>query len=565
MGRADVAGLASELWNTFLAASPFSATLLGDHRFDAEVPDPSAGAEAELLIDLEDVLARAEKVEDESDEQLDLEDRATLEVLISEARGRIAELRAAMSQFTAGPRRGPQTALVQLASNTVLTETWHADAVVARYQRVDRYLDAAADRLREGVTLGRTPVASLVEHAVEQIDAMLAVPPTESPLTAISAPPGLDDQRFARWQTRLVDTVLGTVYPALGRYRDCLVDEVLPSARPDERAGLCWIDGGEELYAALVRRYTTLDRDPAALNELGWEETRRLADEYREVGERALGNADPDAIFDRLRTDDQLRFETGEELLEQAKAALARAEAATPSWFGRLPQASCHVRAMNDEESEHGTIAYYVPPAADGSRPGTYAVNTAHPETRRRFEAEVLAFHEAVPGHHLQIALAQERDDLPPIRRHSLVTAYVEGWALYVERLADEMGLYGTDLDRLGVLSFDAWRSGRLVVDTAIHAHGWSREQAVEHLVEHSPQAENNLRNEVDRYIESPGQALAYKVGQLEIRRLRGQMEERLGTDFDIRAFHDAVLAPGPVTLGMLGRIVASRLLGSDV
>jgi uncharacterized protein (DUF885 family) len=560
MGRADVAGLATELWDTMLAASPFSATLLGDHRFDAEVPDPSAAAEAELLIDLEDLLERAETV---GDEDLDLEDRATLSVLVSEARGLIAELRAGTSQFSASPLRGPQTALLQLATNLALTERWHADALVARYARVDRYLRAAADRLREGVALGRTPVASLVEQAVEQIEALLKIPPTESPLTAIAPPPGLDDRHLARWQTRLVDVVLEVVYPALGRYRDCLVDDVLPSARPDERAGLCWIDGGEELYAALVQRFTTLDRDAGTLHELGWEETRRLEQEYRELGERVLAVSDLGEMFERLRNDDQLRFGTSEEVLEYAQAALARAEAATPRWFGVVPETPCLVRPMNDEESEHGTIAYYVPPAVDGSRPGTYAVNTAHPQTRRRFEAEVLAFHEAVPGHHLQIALAQERADLPAIRRYSLITAYAEGWGLYVERLADEMGLYSDDLDRLGMLSFDSWRSGRLIVDTAVHLRGWSRQQAVDHLIAHSPQAENNVRNEVDRYIGRPGQALAYKAGQFELQSLRRRMEERLGDDFDIRAFHDAVLAPGPVTLDMLGAIVEAQLLGT--
>jgi uncharacterized protein (DUF885 family) len=560
MDHADVAALATELWDTMLAAAPFSATLLGDHRFDAEVPDPSAAAEAELLVDLEDLVGRAEAVLKEAGPELGLEDRATLDVVVSEGRGMAAQLRAATSQFAAGPRHGPQVALIQFAATAALTEAWHADAVVGRYARVRHYLDAAAHRLREGVARDRTPIASLVEQAVQQIDDMLAVPPTESPLTAIAAPPVLTERQEHAWRTRLVEAVLEDVYPALARFRDCLADEVLPRSRPDAKAGLCWIDGGDELYAALVRRYTTLDRDAEALHELGWEETRRLEDEYRDVGGLALGSTDLREIFARLRDDEQLRFSTSDELLEVAEAALARAEAAVPDWFGQLPTVPCVVRPMNDDESEHGTIAYYVPPAADGSRPGMYAVNTAHPGTRRRFEAEVLAFHESVPGHHLQIALAQEREGLPPVRRYSLVTAYVEGWGLYVERLADEMGLYEGALDRLGMLSFDSWRSGRLVVDTAIHARGWSRQRALDHLVANSPQAENNLRNEVDRYIANPGQALAYKVGQVELQALRRRMQERLGAGFDIRAFHDAVLTPGPVTLGSLTRFVEDAL-----
>jgi len=229
-----------------------------------------------------------------------------------------------------------------------------------------------------------------------------------------------------------------------------------------------------------------------------------------------------------------------------------------PQWFGKLPRTPCVVRRIEEHEEKFSTIAYYRQPAADGSRPGTYYINTYAPDTRPRYEAEALAFHEAVPGHHTQIAFAQELSGVPEFRKHTGPTAYVEGWALYTERLCDEMGLYSADLDRIGMLSFDAWRACRLVVDTGLHAFGWSRRRAIEFMLAHTALALNNIENEVDRYIAWPGQATAYKTGQLEILRLRTLARERLRGEFDIKRFHDAVLGPGAVSLGTLGEIVSA-------
>ena len=217
---------------------------------------------------------------------------------------------------------------------------------------------------------------------------------------------------------------------------------------------------------------------------------------------------------------------------------------------------------MGEHESKYSTIAYYRQPAADGSRAGQYFLNTSSPATRPRYEAEALAFHESVPGHHLQIAIAQELEGLPVFRRFDGPTAFVEGWGLYVERLAAEMDLYGADLDRFGILSFDAWRACRLVVDTGMHALGWSRDRAIAFMVEHTALARNNIVNEVDRYIATPGQALAYKLGQLEFLRLRDEAKEALGPTFDIRAFHDTILGEGAVGLATLRAIVGDWLAG---
>jgi uncharacterized protein (DUF885 family) len=320
--------------------------------------------------------------------------------------------------------------------------------------------------------------------------------------------------------------------------------------------------GGDEAYRRLIRHHTSLDLTPEELHGTGLREIERIDAEFVELGGRGLGTPGLAETLGRLRADSGLYFSTREEVFAKAGSALARAREAIADWFGILPQAPCEVVAMAAHEEKHSTIAYYRQPAEDGSRPGQYYVNTSEPGTRPRYEAEVLAYHEAIPGHHLQIAIAQELDGLPDFRRHLGVTAFWEGWGLYTERLSDEMGLYSADLDRLGVLSFDAWRACRLVVDTGLHAFGWTRQQAIDFTTEHTALAENNILNEVDRYLVWPGQALAYKTGQLEIRRLRAEAESRLGARFDIRAFHDAVLSGGALPLTTLRGIVTDWVEG---
>jgi len=284
--------------------------------------------------------------------------------------------------------------------------------------------------------------------------------------------------------------------------------------------------------------------------------SRWLSDEYRALAGSVLAESDLAKIYDQLRTDPSLRFLTPGEIVQTARAAMDRAQTALPGFFGRLPRATCVMAEIPGPSAKDSTLAFYLPPASDGSRPGTFFINTTEPQTRTRYEAEALAFHESIPGHHLQIAIAQELEGVPEFQKNTVITAYVEGWGLYTERLSDEMGLYSNDLARFGMLSFDSWRAGRLVVDTGIHAFGWSRQQAIDWMRDNSPQAPNNIENEIDRYIGWPGQALAYMTGRREIVRLRGEAERRLGQAFDLRRFHDLVLSSGPVPLPTLGRMV---------
>jgi uncharacterized protein (DUF885 family) len=321
--------------------------------------------------------------------------------------------------------------------------------------------------------------------------------------------------------------------------------------------GIRFVPGGEEGYLAAVRRHTTTNLTPDEIHQIGLGCLDALREEWAELGGRVLRTSELPEILARLREDPALRFSDTAQIVRTVSSALARAEAARDQWFPRYEIADCVIEEIDPVEAGNAPLAYYRPPAADGLRPGAFCVLTAMPEQRFGYEYEALAFHESTPGHHLQIASAQIQP-LPAYRRFldAEVCGYVEGWGLYCERLADEMGLYTSDLQRLGMLSFDALRACRLVVDTGMHHYGWSRSRAADFMWRHTATTRANVANEIDRYIGWPGQALAYLTGRREIQRLRGLAERELGPRFDIRAFHGTVLGSGAVPLGVLEQLV---------
>jgi uncharacterized protein (DUF885 family) len=456
------------------------------------------------------------------------------------------------------PSWGFHIELPQFAGQLPLTKPEHAEAIVEKWSKLGTTFDQLIHRLRQGIARDRTPPLSSVEKSIVQIDRYLAMPIADDPYVSVPGPPGFGPEDIETWRDDLVRQVVDVIRPAYERYRHELSSAVILKARPQEKTGARWLPDGEEVYARAIRRHTSLDLAPLDIHNIGLAEISRLEDEYREMGASLLGTTDLAEIYDRLRNDPDLRFDNGAQVVAAAQQAMDRARAAIPGWFGRLPKADCVMAEMPEAGAQDAPIAYYLPPATDGSRPGTYFVNTTAPTTRTRFESEALAFHESIPGHHLQLAIAQELEDIPEFRKHALVTAYVEGWGLYTERLADEMGLYSGPAERMGMLSFDSWRAGRLVVDTGMHALGWSRQEAVDYLTRNSPLALNNIDSEIERYIGMPGQALAYTIGRREIMRLRDNAARSLADAFDIRGFHDTVLGSGPVPLGVLADLVGT-------
>jgi uncharacterized protein (DUF885 family) len=543
--------LSDRFWNEFLAAHPTWATVIGDRRFDAELDDVTPAGTARRIAALEATLAAATAI---PADELGPMQRVTRQMLLDEAGGEAASLRTRMREWTVDPLGGPTTTLLDLVDYQTVRTPDDGRALVARWRQIGHHLDQYGANLREAAADGYVAAHKPVERLLDVLDHLDATPVEDWKLASPAAAdhPDWSGQDLERFRRDLTEAVRDIAVPGFHRYGETLRQHILPIARRDSRPGLVHVPDGAAAYRDCIRVHTTLDLDAEAIHATGLAEIERIDGEFVELGRRVLGTTDLPSTLAALRDDPTLRFETAEQVFETAKRSLARAQAAVPEWFGRIPGAACVVMPVPGHSEVHQTIAYYSWPALDGSRPGRYYINLYAPETRPRYEAEALAYHESVPGHHLQIAVAQELPDLPAFQRMLGSTAFAEGWGLYTERLSDEMGLYTSDMDRFGILSFDAWRAGRLVVDTGMHALGWTRQQAIDFLHRHSALGDNNIANEVDRYIVWPGQALAYKIGQLEILALRSDARQRLGTRFDIKAFHDTVLGAGAISLPAL-------------
>jgi uncharacterized protein (DUF885 family) len=549
--RDELTTLSDEYWRGHLAAQPTEAHLLGYYPKTGRFEDASRAAEDGEIARLRDVATRAERIDTDG---LDDTERTTRAVLVSQATASADLLEARLAEVSADPIFGLQDSLPLILGMLTVPDADVADVMPDVLAGAGQWFADVAGRHREGVAHGRTPAAFAVTGTIDQIEAALARPLAEDPfVTALRPPEGIDVEA---WRARLADAVETRLRPGLETYRDVLRDEVLPHARPDDRAGLTHLEGGDDAYARTLRYFTTTELTAQQIHDVGLAQIESLAAEYRTLGAEALGTSDLREIFDRMREDPALHFSTGDELVSASRTAMARAWDAMSDWFEVLPQAPCAV-----EGTTTGAKAFYFPPASDGSRGGTFFINVTDPTAWGTFELEAMAFHEGVPGHHLQLAVAAELPEtVPAFRRHLANSAYSEGWGLYSERLSDEMGLYSGPIDRMGMYSADSLRACRLVVDTGLHALGWSRRQAVDYMVANSPLTEGVCRPEVDRYICRPGQATSYMVGRLEIQRMRREAEERQGDRFDVRRFHSAVLDSGALPLGVLDRVVSRRL-----
>jgi uncharacterized protein (DUF885 family) len=568
-GRDRLAALADRYWEAFLEARPTDATLHGDHRYDDRIEDVTAEADARRRATWQTLLAEVNAIDPAT---LDRAGQVTRELLRAELGEAIEAIDIREIELRSDQNTAVHAELFVVAPQVSAPTPRSAQALLERHRRLPGLLDQATERLRAGLDAGRAPARINIERSLNQLDKYLASPLGRDPFTTFAGPPAWDGE--SAWRAELAEIARHCIRPAFARYREFFATVLLPAGRPHDRPGLSWLPDGPALYDYFVRRHTTLGSrhgyqgdtpcPPGApaltaeeIHRIGLDEIDRLADEYAEVGGRLFGVSAVGDVFDRLRSDAALRYASGDDIMADARRYLARAREAMGDWFGRLPVTPCEITAIPAALAEDMPVAYYFPPANDGSRPGTYFVNTADPGQKNRYETASVAYHEAIPGHHLQLAIATELEDVPTFQRLALGnTAYVEGWGLYAERLAEEMGLYADDLERIGMLAADSWRSCRLVIDTGLHALGWGRQQAIDFMAANAPVSRGEIEVEVDRYIGMPGQALAYKIGQREIFRLRSDARDRLGGRFDIRAFHDAVLGSSSVSLPVLRRLV---------
>lgn len=446
---------------------------------------------------------------------------------------------------------GPQYLGNELAQQPARTAADYAD-ILARLDSIPRVLADVRALLDSGVAVGVTPPRVTLRDVPAQFDALLDEDIDRNPLTEAftRVPVALGAPERDRLRAAAAVALRTRVIPAYRALRTYLADVYVPRARATIAAAA--LPDGAAWYAYDVRRETTVDRTPAEIHRIGLAEVARIRAAMDSVM-RSTGFTGTFAEFTRmLRTDRRFFLPDSATLVRGYRDVAKRIDPGLIRLFGRLPRLPYGVETIPAFSAPSQTTAYYQPGSPDAARPGYYMVNTYRVDTRPTWEMEALTLHESVPGHHLQIALAQELPGVPPFRRYAQYTAFVEGWALYAESLGPELGMYKDPYGKFGQLTYEMWRAVRLVLDTGIHDMGWSREQAIRYFVENSAKTEHDITVEVDRYITWPGQALAYKTGQLEIRALRTQAEQRLGPRFDVRAFHDAVLGAGAVPLAVL-------------
>jgi uncharacterized protein (DUF885 family) len=542
--NAAVNELADRFWDGILERDPMWATVLGDERFNDRWPDLGPDGRAADETAYRSALAEATDIPVDG---LDPEQVITRDLVMLVSENQLAALDQKQYQLAVDHMSGPQVWPAEMAQYQPADTPERVERLLARYAGYPTMIDNYVGTLDEGIAEGRTSAITPVRRAIEQIDRLLAMAPAEHPAAAMAQVADGDRGQVAA-------SVEEHIYPALRRLRDYFAKTYEPAARPEP--GLSTTPGGEEAYRLAIRTQTSLETTAEDVHAFGLADLEAIEAEKDEIARR-LGHADRHALREALATDPSNHTSDPAALVALAQEQTDRAYAEAPKYFGRLPSANCYVKAVEAYREAESPPAFYMPPTLDGSRQGQYYINTYQPAERQLHKIAAITFHEATPGHHFQIGIEMELKGLPAFRTlgaRIAGTAYVEGWGLYTERLADEMGLYADDRERLGMLDAQSFRAARLVVDSGLHAMGWTRQQAIDFMHERGSLPPVDAEIEVDRYTVWPGQALAYKLGQREIERARTAVSEQMGGRFDLRAFHDEVLGHGSLPLTTLSR-----------
>jgi uncharacterized protein (DUF885 family) len=544
----DLATLLDEHWEWRMATSPVLASSLGDRRYNDQWPDNSLDAIDKRHDETREFLRRVYAIDRKT---LSTAEQLNYELFRRQLQDTVDEhpFNEHLMPFShRGGIQNPENLTNQLRLVTVKDyEDW-----LARIEQLDDVIDQNIKLAEAGRKRGMMPPKILMQRVPDQLALQVVEFASESPLFRVfEAMPesfsAADRERLRAAATDALDDEVLPAYKKLDRYFN---EKYLPAAR--DSVGLSALPNGNSWYEHLTRSFTTTRMTPDEIYRLGLEEVKRIREEMQKVITEVEFEGSFQDFLVFLRTDPQFYYDNPDDLYEAYLATSKRIDPELVNLFGLLPRMPYGVKPIPDSIAPDTTTAYYSRPAADGSRAGTYWVNLYRPEVRPKYEIEVLSVHEAMPGHHLQIALQQELGDMPNFRRFLGFTAFVEGWGLYSERLGYDLGLYKDPYSRFGQLTYDMWRAVRLVVDTGMHYKGWTRQQAIDFFKDNAAKAEHDIVNEIDRYIDNPGQALAYKIGQLKMLALRTRAENQLGEDFDIRAFHDELLGAGALPLDLL-------------
>ncbi|MEM9354052.1 MAG: DUF885 domain-containing protein [Planctomycetota bacterium] len=546
-------------WQAFLDENPLHATEIGDRSRNHRWPDLSSEAFETRLRRAGDALSAAESI---APAVLPPRQQLDLELFRRKYRDTVEGAPFGWRRMPLSAREGIQDASF-VADSIAFGETADYEQWIERLRGFPAYMDQTLELMREGIRAGMVHARVVMLRVPRQIERQIVEEPEASPFyqPLLRMPAAVDAAAGPRLRAAAADAIHKEVLPAYRRMLAFFRDEYLPACTED--CGAWQWPRGEEMYAYFARVMTTTAMTPGEIHELGLEEVARIREQMQGVVDR-IGHTGSFAEFlEQLRSDPSQYYATGEELQAGYQALCDRIDGELPRLFRKLPRTWYDIQPIPENLAPDTTTAYYRPLSADGKRPGTYFVNLYRPDLRPKYEMEALSLHEAVPGHHLQIGLAAELEGLPSFRRlapEGEYTGYVEGWALYAESLGHELGCYEDPTSEFGRLTYEMWRAVRLVVDTGIHAFRWPREKAIEYFAGHTAKVRHDIENEVDRYIAWPGQALAYKVGEVEIQRLRQRAERELGGGFDLPELHDVLLRNGAVPLDVLEQQVSDWL-----
>ncbi len=542
--------LSDDFFQNSLASSPTSAIMRGYKEYFDQIEDFSEETFDKEEQIVNEFISRLEKIDLNTLSHREKITHGMLEFALSSNKDALLdknwEFGAGVSGFTGY--------LIDYNQRLFIPDVESADLLLKRLELYDRLFTQIAQVQKEGLLNNRVATKRNLLRTIDQLENYLNTPLEKDTLLLVNFSTDIGELEVSNWKEKAKKIIETNVRPAVLAYLDQLKEEHLPKGRKDEKSGILWIEGGEETYLRALRRYTGHKNTTVKeVHNIGISEIERLKTEFFEIGKNVFSDANsPEEVIYKMQTEPSMRYESKEQMLKIAEDTIERSYKPLNKWFTVFPKSPCKVLPAPPESEQHAPPAYYVAPLPDGSRDGTYFLNTYKPETKSIFEAESVAFHEAIPGHHLDRTIAVELQDVPDFQRYVASTAFVEGWGLYAEQLANEMGLYSNDVQQLGRLGNDAWRGCRLVLDTGLHGMGWSRDKAIEFFRANSPIEEINSEIETDRYIAWPGQACSYKMGQLKIEELRKKAENELGDKFDIRYFHDEVLCDGGITLPIL-------------
>jgi len=544
----DFAALLDEVWEWQLAQNPMMASQQGDRRYNTEWRDGSLDGYEKRHIERREFLRRVYAIDKAS---LSASDKLNYELFRRNLQQTVDAHQFQGHLMPFNQRGGVQNLDSQTTYLRFETAADYEDWLT-RMGKIDTVIEQTMERADRGRKEGMVLPRVLMERIPDQIDVQLVENGTDSPFYSVfeTMPETVAASDQDKLRQAAVKTIEDVVVPAYRDLANYFEKTYLPGSR--ESVGLSSLPNGSAWYEFLARRFTTTRMTPDDIHRLGLDEVKRIRDEMQLIIDELEFDGDFQEFLAFLRTDPQFYYDDPDDLYEAYLATSKRIDPELVKLFGTLPRMPYGVKPIPDSVAPDTTTAYYSRPAADGSRAGIYWVNLYKPEVRPKYEIEVLSVHEAMPGHHLQLAIQQEIDDMPNFRRYSGFTAFVEGWGLYSESLGYDLGLYKDPYSRFGALTYDMWRAVRLVVDTGIHYKGWTRQQAIDFFKDNAAKTEHDIVNEIDRYIVMPGQALAYKIGQLKIKSLRANAEAALGDDFDVRAFHDELLGAGALPLDIL-------------